>query len=108
MRSNEKIFPDDKVRLILNYSSSPILDNERLQTLLYEAKAKYPFLFEEFNFRTTGTYPYSDLLERVIMRMRISKIRFEKETKKYVEERIRPKFSEDEVNILREIARNYK
>jgi hypothetical protein len=104
---SDKIFPDDKVRMILNYafSEGDNPDNEKLQILLYDAKMKYPSLFEEFNFRTSGTYPYSELLERIVMRMRISKIRFGEESRKYVKEQIQPKFSDDEINIFRSLAR---
>ena len=67
-------FPDDKIRIILNnIKSNPFeYDTERFHILIFENKKEHPSLFREFSFKTNGTFPYSDLLERIIMRGIIS------------------------------------
>ncbi len=71
------VFPDDKIRIILyamEMSDEPIkFDEETFHTIIYEYKQKHPQLLQEFSFRLSGTFPYSELLERIISRAKISR-----------------------------------
>ncbi|VVB93501.1 Uncharacterised protein [uncultured archaeon] len=113
------IFPDDKIRVILkemDLEEKPIrFDDEVFQSTLYESSKKYPQLFNEFRFSTTGTFPYSDLIERVLTRAKISRVlktvnpdyefvQLSAGTKNYVDEKIKPKFRAEEYQILKEIG----
>jgi len=72
-----KLFPDDKIRIIfsamdLNKKTFEFND-EFFQILIFEYQNKYPDLFSEFSFQSSGTFPYSELLERIITRAKISR-----------------------------------
>jgi hypothetical protein len=107
------IFPDDKLRIILHSAyadiSKPEIDTEQLHILIYESKLVYPELFSEFSFRTTGTFPYSELLERIMMRARISGVlrasnRLKSETDKYVRGTLYPRFAPEDLSVLQLIG----
>jgi len=109
-----KIFPDDIIRVIL-YSAYEThgnieLDFSWLHQLIYISKKISPHLFEEFVFNTSGTQPYSELLERIIMRGRISGIispsdRLSPVPNEYVQEKLYPKFKPEDLIILKSIGR---
>lgn len=113
------VFPDDKIRVILkemNIENVPIKYNDKIfQTSLYNFSIKYPKLLKEFTFTTSGTFPFSDLLERVLTRAKISRvlktvnpdfeqIRLVQGTNEYIEENIKPNFDPDEYKLLKEIG----
>lgn len=111
-----KIFPDDTIRVILYsaYISHPDmeLDEEWLHTLIHISKAAFPQLFEEFSFNTSGTHPYSELLERIIMRARIAGVLSSSNqlthiSDKYVKEILYPKFSPENLSILQSIGKRF-
>jgi len=69
---------DDKILIVLiemglekEYTPFEEVD---LHRAVYKTKQIQNKLFEEFSFRTTSTYPYSALLERVLMRLKISRV----------------------------------
>jgi hypothetical protein len=72
-----KIFPDDKIRIIFSAmgleKKTFEFSDEFFQTLIYEYHIQYPDLFSEFSFQSNGTIPYSELLERIITRAKISR-----------------------------------
>ena len=113
------VFPDDKIRVILkemNIENEPIkYDDKIFQTSLYNFSMKYPNLLNEFTFTTSGTFPFSDLLERVLTRAKISRVLktvnpdFEQiglatGTNEYIEENIKPKFDAGDYKLLKEIG----
>lgn len=58
----------------MEMSDEPIkFDEETFHTIIYEYKKQYPDLLQEFSFRLNGTFPYSELLERIISRAKISR-----------------------------------
>jgi hypothetical protein len=67
-------FSDDKIRIIMSgINKNPFkFDDEKFHILIFKSKKEHPELFSEFNFKTSGTFPYSDLLERILMRGMIS------------------------------------
>jgi hypothetical protein len=69
------LFPDDKIRIIFSSVGNKLFefDVAEFHILIFKNKNKYPHLFEEFVFKTNGTFPYCDLLERILMRATISK-----------------------------------
>jgi len=116
---DEMIFPDDKIRVILkemNFETEPIkLDEEVFQGTLYVFSKKYPALLNEFLFSTSGTFPYSDLIERVLTRAKISRVlktvnpdfeyvQLSAGSSKYIDEKIKPKFNTGEYQKLKEIG----
>ena len=113
------IFPDDKIRVILkemNIENEPIkYDDKIFQITLYNFSLKYPDILKEFTFTTSGTFPFSELLERVLTRAKISRvlktvnpdfeqIELSQGTNKYIKENIEPKFDPDEYKLLKEIG----
>ena len=113
------VYPDDKIRVILkemNIEEEPIkYDDKIFQTSLYKFSLEYPNLLNEFIFTTSGTFPFSNLLERVLTRAKISRVLktmnpdFEqiglvKGTNEYIEENIKPKFKPDEYKYLKKIG----
>jgi hypothetical protein len=120
-----RIFPDDKIRILLNSAfenpkeTNFKFNDECLHTLIFEAKQSHPELFKEFNFRLNGTYPYSQLIERIIHRAKItriiktsnpdfSEIQLKEESKKYVEEKLLPKLQQKDLDILKELGKKLK
>ena len=69
------LFPDDKIKIIFSSVGNKLIkfNTEEFHILIFENKNKYPRLFEEFVFKTNGTFPYCDLLERIFTRGIISK-----------------------------------
>lgn len=69
--------PHEKIKAIfygMDLDKEPIeFDDEQFHTLIYEKKLQYPELFEDFSFQLNGTFPYSELLERIIIRAKISR-----------------------------------
>lgn len=113
------IFPDDKIRVILkemNIEKEPIkYDDKIFQTTLYDFSLDHPKILEEFVFTTSGTFPFSELLERVLTRAKISRVLktmnpdFEQiglvqGTNEYIKENIEPKFDSDDYKLLKEIG----
>lgn len=113
-------YPDDKIRVILRHMAIEgegfRFNGENLHTAIFEAKSEHPDLFEEFTFRLNGTHPYSELLERVINRGKISRViktlnpdfsdaQIKEQTHKYIVNTIEKKFSEEELEILRKISK---
>lgn len=113
------IFPDDKIRVILkemHLEEKPIrFDDEVFHSTLYQFSKKYPQLFNEFLFSTSGTFPYSDLIERILTRAKISRVlktvnpdfeyvQLSEGTSTYIDEKIKPKFVGKEYKILKEIG----
>lgn len=47
---------------------------EKLHRAIFKMKTEEGGIFEEFTFSDTGTFPYSDLLERVFQRLITSRI----------------------------------
>ncbi|ABS55094.1 hypothetical protein Mboo_0576 [Methanoregula boonei 6A8] len=116
-----RIFPDDKIRIILKYAFEErknthfTFNDEKLHTIIYKAKQVHPELFEEFNFRMNGTYPYSQLLERIIHRAKISRviktenpdfseIQIRENSKNYVEQNLQPKIDSTDLSILKDLG----
>lgn len=114
------IFPDDKIRVILkemDLEKEQIkFDDEVFQSIIYYSSKKYPNLFNEFSFSTSGTFPYSDLLERVLTRAKISRVlktvnpdfeyvQLSTGTSEYIDKKIRPKFEVEDYKILKEIGK---
>lgn len=113
------IFPDDKIRVILKEmdleKEQMRFDDEVFQSAIYDSSKKYPHLFSEFLFSTSGTFPYSDLLERVLTRAKISRVlktvnpdfefvQLSAGTNEYIDEKIKPKFEHGDYQILKEIG----
>ena len=113
------IFPDDKIRVILkemNIEKEPIkYDDKIFQTTLYNFSLEHPQILKEFIFTTSGTFPFSALLERVLTRAKISRVLktmnpdFEQiglasGTNEYIKENIEPKFDSDDYKLLKEIG----
>lgn len=113
------IFPDDKIRVILkemNIEDEPIkYDDKIFQITLYNFTLEHPNILKEFTFTTSGTFPFSELLERVLTRAKISRVLktmnpdFEQiglvqGTNEYIEENIKPKFNSDDYTLLKEIG----
>ncbi len=114
------IFPDDVIRVILkemDFEEEPMkFDDEIFQRTLYEFSKRNVALFNDFIFSISGTFPYSDLVERVLTRAKISRVlktvnpdfeflQLAPGTGEYVDEKIKPKFSAQDYEILKEIGR---
>ena len=114
-----RLFPDDTIRVILkemNIENKPIKYNDKIFHInLYNFSLEHPNLLKEFTFTTSGTFPFSELLERVLTRAKISRVLktvnpdFEQVglaqgTNEYIEENIEPKFDPDDYKLLKEIG----
>jgi hypothetical protein len=70
------IYPDDIITAILtemNIEDFPVkLDMYKFHTEIYKYSKQHPEIFKEFLFDTNGTFPYSELLERIFQRYNIS------------------------------------
>ncbi|HPJ84340.1 MAG TPA: hypothetical protein PLY09_06225 [Methanothrix sp.] len=113
-------FPDDIISIIFREMG---LEDEALrfnQELFYSTIYRYfklhPSLFADFYFIESGTYPYSDLLERIITRHKISRllktenpdfefIRLKKGTSELIDRELKPNFDEGELEILKSIGK---
>lgn len=121
------IFPDDKIRIIIDsmqIEEKPIQFNEEIfHRTIYEYKSQHPGVLDEFYFSTSGSYPYSELLERVLSRAKISRtlktvnpdfadVLVRSNTHKYISDTIEGKFLEEkaepELLALREIGCHIK
>lgn len=114
MRGLDEFAPDDFIRLVLieaGYENEPMPFNEsQLQTLLYDHLESIPVFEKRVGFRTSGTYPYSDYVERVMTRMRASgvfrpvdKMQLCQGTKKYHEKEF-PELDDANKQIAKEIG----
>jgi hypothetical protein len=114
------VFPDDVIRVILremDFEGKPMrFDDEIFQRTLYEFSRRNTCLFNDFIFSTSGTFPYSDLVERVLTRAKISRIlktvnpdfeflELAPGTGEYIDEKIKPQFSELDYEMLKEIGK---
>ena len=73
-RLKHKVFVDDIVIYTLaSLQNKPITTGD-MQILFYELKNKHPLCFKSLIFHTNSCSPYSDVLERVLMRGYISGI----------------------------------
>ena len=114
------IFPDDIIRVILKEMDfereAMKFDDEIFQRTLYDFSKRNASLFNNFIFSTSGTFPYSDLVERVLTRAKISRVlktvnpdfeflQLAPGTGEYVDEKIKPKFSAPDYEILKEIGK---
>ncbi|VVB52032.1 Uncharacterised protein [uncultured archaeon] len=112
------IFPDDIIRVILKEMDfereAMKFDDEIFQRTLYDFSKRNASLFNNFIFSTSGTFPYSDLVERVLTRAKISRVlktmnpdfeflQLAAGTGEYVDEKIKPKFSTPDYEMLKEI-----
>lgn len=112
-------FPDDIIRVVLkemDFEGKPMkFDDEIFQRTLFEFSKRNTRLFNDFIFSTSGTFPYSDLVERVLTRAKISRVlktvnpdfeflQLAPGTCDYVEKKIKPKFSTPDYEILKEIG----
>jgi hypothetical protein len=121
----DRVFPDDKIRVLLSSAledtknSNFKFRDENLHILIFEAKKRNPDLFQEFSFRLNGTYPYSQLIERIIHRAKISRliktanpdfseIQVKEESKSYVERNLYPKLKEKDLKILQQLGKQLK
>jgi len=114
------VFPDDKIMVVLLAAGacerSVRFDESRFQELIHGYKNNTNDPFSEFSFRTSGTSPYSSLLERVLMRGRISRsiVFFGDQDghetlllnspRQFLEDKLRKKFAPEEWRRLTEIG----
>ncbi len=117
----EKIFSDEIFCALTYFGKITELpyNAELIHTALYRLKEKYQELLKEFLFDTNGTFPFSNLLERILMRGQISgvieiKNFFAPKTaynlavyNKYFEEYIRSKLAKEKIKILEKAGQDY-
>lgn len=119
----DEITADDKILIILSeagfekqYTKFNHCD---LHRIIYRAKNKNIAFLDEFVFKNSGTYPYSALLERILTRMTISRVftsispdyteyKLADGTAKYINEKITPKLTPENYNILKQLASQLK
>ncbi len=114
------VFPDDVIRVILKEmdfeGEAMKFDDEIFQRTLYEFSKRNTRLFNDFIFSTSGTFPYSDLVERVLTRAKISRVlktvnpdfeflQLASGTSEYVDKKIKPKFDASDYEMLKEIGK---
>lgn len=119
LKELDAVFPDDKVLVVLNEmeleSKALRFDEEKVHRLFYHFSCDNPDVFKEFVFKTTGTYPYSRLLERVIQRLKISRVlktenpdyervRLAEGTSDYVHEEIISRLNQKDYDILKKLG----
>lgn len=112
-------FPDDLISIIfseMKIEDTPLrFDQELFYSTIYKYYRKYPALFAEFYFIESSTYPYSDLLERIITRHKISRllktenpdfefIRLNKGSSELIDKKLKPNFFPSELEILKQIG----
>jgi hypothetical protein len=117
------IFPHEKIKVIfygMDLDKEPVdFNDEQFHTLIYENKLKYPKLLKEFTFQLNGTFPYSELLERIIIRAKISRsvktvnpdfsvIEFKNESHEVIKQGLRTKLKPHEFKKLESIGREIK
>lgn len=115
--------PDNKVRVVLKEMGLEDrelkFDEEAVQREFYDYSLKYPALFNEFSFTTTGTYPYSRLLERILQRMKIPQVlktvnpgyecmKLATGTDEYVEKEIIKFMNPDDYKVLKSMGQSLK
>lgn len=113
-------FPDDIITIILsemNLEENPLkFDRDIFYNVIYKHFRQHPNIFSDFCFIESGTYPYSELLERIINRHKISRllklenpdfeiIRLKEGTTELVERKLKPNFGKDELEILKNIGK---
>lgn len=116
-------FPHEKIKVIfygMKLDEEPIdFNDEQFHTLIYENKLKYPKLLSEFTFQLNGTFPYSELLERIVIRAKISRsvktvnpdfsvIEFKNESHDIIKQNLRTKLKPNEFKKLESIGREIK
>jgi hypothetical protein len=112
-------FADDLISIIfrdMNLENKPLrFDQEIFYSTIYKYCKTNKSLFTDFYFIETGTYPYSDLLERIITRHKISRllktenpdfefIRLKEGTSKLIDEKLKPQYTPIELQVLESIA----
>lgn len=123
IRELNAISPGYKVRVVMKEmdleNQEQNLDEEIVHRLFFEYSKKYPEIFEEFSFNTTGTYPFSHLLERILQRMKIplvlktvnpsyENMKLVKGTNEYVEEKIISRMDSEEYEVLQSLGKELK
>lgn len=111
--------PSDAIRVILCEAYRPAnlvkFDEVDLHQIVYQHR-EHP-LFEHFSFSTSGTFPYSELIDETLMRMRIARvitsgfdgcIRIDSDTYSYVDREIKPLFDQDELLLLMSMGRDLR
>jgi len=70
------IAPDDIILAVFSLSGRELLpaDEEKIHRAVCELKKKYPQLLEIFSFSRNDVYPFSKLLERVLLRLEIARL----------------------------------
>jgi len=116
-------FPDDIISVIfseMKLEEKALRFNQELfYSVIYRYFKMYPSLFADFYFIESGTYPYSDLLERIITRHKISRllktenpdfefIRLKKGTTELIEKELKPNFDKNELEILKSIGKELR
>ena len=120
MRDANSYYSDDIILMLFDRMGAerePVKNDERtLHIAIYEYQQKHPKLFGEFSFSTSGTYPFSELIERVISRAKIAKewiatddsIRLAQGTGAYLKENVESNFSEQDLETITELAQDLK
>ena len=114
------VFVDDIICAILFFCSKPeFKGNQRiLQEAIFKLKGKYKDIFNDFVF-SEDLYPYSQLFERVFSRLELSRIIsfdnpdykyfvFTPDGKNYIEKNIISRFSEDQLKVFHDIAKDFE
>jgi hypothetical protein len=116
-------YPDDLITVIfreMDIEDKPIrFKEEIIYNTIFKYSGEYPELFEDFTFHTTGTFPYSDLLERIIERYKISRIlktenpdfeyvSFKAGINQQIDAKIKKRFEPKELEILKAIGNDLR
>lgn len=118
---DSKKYPDDKIKFIfakMNKESIP-KDPNKIHQAFYELiqdDERYRELLDEFIFDTSGISPYSELLDRILYRLEISRylgtdnpdynkynIKQNTDIQKYNQ-----KFTSEEISVLEDISQELK
>jgi len=122
--TNRERFPDDIVHLLylrmtLDESADETCQvkyqDEAFYTVLFKYKKRYPSLLSEFSFKLNGTYPYSELIDRIKLRAQLadlispsqdsqSNFTMKSDIKEVIKGGTESKFSSSELQILDKIA----
>jgi len=114
-------FPDDIIcaALFASEKDSIPTDMKKLHEAIYVLKKEFPDVYKEFTFSTSGTFPYSRLLERVLQRLITSRIlkapnpdypKFElsEKSKDYIERTVVGRLKVQNPNLLSKISASGK
>jgi hypothetical protein len=112
------IAPDDIILAIFSSSGGEPLpaNDEKIHRAIYELKKKYPQWLGAFSFSRNDVYPFSKLLERVLLRLEISHLVIVKnpnliippESKQYIQENVLPLFTEEQKEQLKQMGELFK